>query len=93
MLFLTSLFILTSCVEEQNSDKPEQAITYKKAKSLQQNYINTRANFLNKHLISEGALKTDDVRDVTYNLSTLKQYIAYVEKEAKKRGIAEEDLR
>ena len=117
-VLLTSVLVFTSCCEKQNAEKPKEAISYKDAKILQQEYIETRANFINEYLHSinhfnekgikeekenkesinstpnkkEGLVKKEnkiieDVRDVTFDLETLKQYIAYVEKEAKSKGL------
>lgn len=102
--FLSFLFVLSSCNKKQdvkklNVKKPKNGtITYKRAVQLQKEYINTRANVLNKHLNSINHFKQEqtlvkenkiieDVRDVTFDLNTLKQYIAYVEKEANKKGL------
>jgi len=85
-----TLLLLSSCNETQNVEKPKQTISYEKAKALQQEYIKTRAKFLNEHLRGKGILKKaeeeEDVRDVWFDLKVLKQYIAYVEAEAKKKG-------
>lgn len=85
----TTLLLFSSCVGTQNVEKPKQAISYEKAKVLQEEYNRTRANFLNEYLRSKGVLKKEneeDVRDVWFDLKVLKQYIAYVEAEAKKQG-------
>ena len=84
-------------VANQNMEKLKGTISYKRAKILQQEYIKTRAVFINEyldkvnHLKKEGLVeknkKIKDVRDVTFDLETLKQYIAYVEKEAKSKGL------
>ncbi|MEO9570690.1 MAG: hypothetical protein ABJH82_12945 [Polaribacter sp.] len=85
--------------EKINVEKLKNAtITYKRAAQLQKEYIDTRATILNKHLNSINHFKQkqtlvkedkfiEDVRDVTFDLNTLKQYIAYVEKEANKKGL------
>ncbi|MFK8059645.1 MAG: hypothetical protein AB8B78_06080 [Polaribacter sp.] len=99
--FLTLMcFIIafSSCCEEQNSEKPKEAISYERAAVLQKEYIKTRATFLNEILNNNGHFKKDenlveDVRDVSFNLETLKQYIAYVEKEAKKKKLKNISLR
>ena len=73
--------------ELQNAGKPKNAISYKEAKALQQEFLTTRANTLNKALNSEHKIKGQDVRDVTFDLQEIKQYIAYVDAEAKKKGL------
>lgn len=101
LVLLTAILFFYACSEtqnkdkeepHQNSDKPATAISYEEASSLQKNYIETRATFLNEHLISTKVLSTQDVRDVTYKLSDLKQYIAYVEDQASQQGIDESEL-
>ncbi|WP_299678732.1 hypothetical protein [uncultured Tenacibaculum sp.] len=69
-----------------NGQKPKQAISKKQALVLQREYLETRAKFLNEHLNSQGHIKGEDVRDVWYDIETIKQYIAYVEAAAKKKG-------
>lgn len=108
MLFL-GLMVTTffySCDKEEDTDRddnefcfeykgqPKESISFAKAKSLQQEYIKTRASFLNEILINNGTLGSgeQDVRDVSFDLVTLKNYIAYVEKEAQKKGISPSDL-
>ncbi|WP_299678729.1 hypothetical protein [uncultured Tenacibaculum sp.] len=66
--------------------KPAQAISYEKARVLQKEYIETRANVLNKALQSRGVIQGEDVRDYYYDLEVLEQYIAYFKAEAKKKG-------
>lgn len=73
--------------------KPEQAISMKKAKTLQQEYITTRANLLNNLLQAKGTIQGEDVRDVWYDLEVIEQYIAYVKAEAKKKGYENLGLR
>ena len=73
--------------ELQNASKPKNAISYKEAKGLQQEFLTTRANTLNKALNFKQKIKGQDVRDVTFDLQEMKQYIAYVEAEAKKKGL------
>ncbi len=89
ILLLTSLFILSSCKEVQNANKPKNAISYKQAKELQKEYIKTRVKPTIKAFKNLGIDKNEDVRDVTFNLKEVKQYIAYVEKEAAKKGITD----
>ncbi len=62
-------------------------ISLKEAKVLEQEYVKTRANSLNKTLKSKGVIENEDVRDVWFDLNAVKEYIAYVEAEAAKKGI------
>ena len=67
--------------------EPQNTISFNEAKEMQQEYIKTRANSLNKILDKEKIIKGKDVIDVTFDLETLKEYIAYVEEEAEKKGL------
>jgi hypothetical protein len=106
LLLLLCLIVFSSCCEKQNSDKPkESTITKERAIQLQKEYINTRANAINKHLYTINHFREkieplknndqliEDVRDVTFDIETLKQYIAYVEKEGAKKGYKDLSLR
>ncbi|WP_369048824.1 hypothetical protein [Tenacibaculum sp. UWU-22] len=89
-LLASCVFILTSCVNQQNAEnfeKPKNAISYEKAKALQKEYLNTRVKSIQEAYKALGIEKKPDVRDVTYSLEGLKQYLAYVEKEAEKKGL------
>ena len=67
-LFLTCLFVFSSCCEKQNSDEPKQiTITYERAAQLQKNYIETRANFLNAYLDSSNHFEKDKRKGLTAN--------------------------
>lgn len=74
--------------------KPSQTISASDAKKLQQEYIKTRAGVLKEALSGSGFLKEgeEDVRDVTFDLVSLKKYIAYVEKKAKEKKLNAENL-
>jgi len=90
-------------VSKQDESRIDGTITYERAYKLQRNYIETRAKFLNAYLDSinyfdnnqnkglagDGKVNDtiQDVRDVTFDLKTLKKYIAYVERKAKKDGL------
>lgn len=96
-----------SCDKDENKDdkdddefcfvykgQPKETISYSQAKKLQQEYISTRANVLTEVLINNGTLgdNEEDVRDVSFDLTTLKNYIAYVEKKAQEKGITPDNL-
>jgi hypothetical protein len=74
-------------LEKNSSQKPKNTISYEEAKGLQQEYIKTRANSLNKILNNEKKIQGQDARDVSFDLESLKQYITYVEAEAGKKGL------
>ncbi|MGJ8744113.1 hypothetical protein [Polaribacter sp.] len=89
--------LITTSLAQQKIEKPKTTISYEKAKELQQEYIATRAKVLNQALNKNGHFKgvtiskekrfVEDVRDITFDLKTLKQYIAYVEQEAENKGL------
>jgi len=62
-------------------------ISIKDARILEQEYVKTRANSLNTILKKKGLIESEDVRDVWFDLEALKDYIAYVEQTAAKKGI------
>lgn len=76
----------TETSKVESPSKPKQAISYDYAKKIQQEYIKTRADSLNKLLNAGGVIKGEDVRDVWFDLKTLEQYIAYVKAESKKKN-------
>mgnify|MGYP005989734985 CR=1 FL=1 len=89
LLILTTTLVVTSCCKKQNSEEPIGAISYDVAKQYQEEYIKTRVKPNLEVFKSIGINKKEDVRDVTFKLETIKQYIAYVEEEASKKGIKE----
>lgn len=76
-----------SCTTKEQNEKPKSTISYEKAKKMQSNYIETQVKPLQQIYEQLGISKKENIRDVTYDLKTIKQYIAYVEKEAAKKGI------
>lgn len=78
---------IKSTFQDQDSKRPKHAISYKDARILQKEYINTRGRFLNRTLQNRGILNHEGVRDVWYDLEVIKQYIAYYEQEADNKGI------
>lgn len=89
---LCALFVLTACHKEPEVRKPKGTISYETAKTLQHSFIQTRAKLLNKILNQNGTITGEAIRDVTFDFKRVKEYIAYVEQEAKKKGIAPETL-
>lgn len=74
-LFFGFSICLISCEHQKPVDKPKGAITVEEAQQLQKNYVKTRGAIL------RDTFKYEDVRDVTFTIKELKQYIAYVEQE------------
>ncbi|WP_457615986.1 hypothetical protein [Lutibacter sp.] len=62
-------------------------ISSKRAKELNQNFINTRSKAINK------AINKDDAISSWFSLDEIKKYIAYIESEAKAQGISVNGLR
>lgn len=63
---------------------PKEAISYKKAKVLEREFIATRGKIINKYMdFEEGQ---EDTREFWFDLETLKQYIKYVEYESNRLG-------
>ncbi|GGD11477.1 hypothetical protein [Hyunsoonleella pacifica] len=59
---------------------PRQTISYKYAKTLEEEFVNTRYKAIKK------VLNVDDTREFWFDLEELKKYIAYVEYEADRLG-------
>ena len=79
LIIMTLLF--QSCKEKpQKIERPEQAIDYKYADRLEEEYKNTRGAIINKYL------EIEDTREFWFELEKLKEYIAYVEQEAETLG-------
>lgn len=68
--------------EHQHPAPPQQTITYEQANALEEDYITTRYDIL------KDTLKIEDTRDFWFSIDTLKKYIAYVEHEAKGKGLS-----
>ncbi len=62
-------------------------ITPQKAKELNQNFIKTRSNVIDKAIGKKDAISS------WFSLTDLKEYIAYVENEGKAKGITVNGLR
>ncbi|WP_052823407.1 hypothetical protein [Neotamlana sedimentorum] len=88
-----AIFLIASCISNTSSVKidrdkvPSQAISYKEANVLEEEFKTTRAKFLNEHLGFE------DSREFLFSLDSLKQYIAFFEREAKKQGYTDLGIR
>jgi hypothetical protein len=82
-----SLIIFTSCNPVQNIEKPEGTLSRKEANLLEETYIKARWNNINA---AEGYT---DTREFVFELDRLKQYIAYVENEALKKGYSDLGIR
>ncbi|MCB4808261.1 hypothetical protein LG651_08355 [Tamlana sp. 62-3] len=88
-----AIFFIASCISNTSNIKtdrdkiPSQTISYKEADVLEEEFKKTRAEVLNKHL---GFV---DAREFLFSLDSLKQYIAFFEREAKKQGYTDLGIR
>lgn len=95
LMILVLLLSLTSCKGNNNTPNdrdtpeeekpkptkpPKQTIDYEYAKTLEEEFVNTRYEAINK------VLNIDDTREFWFDLEELKKYIAYVEYEADRLG-------
>ena len=87
-LFASLIIGLFACTPKQPVvEAPENTIKPEVARALQRNYIVTRAQIL------RDTFKYEDVRDVTFTLKEVKQYIQYIEQELGPEKAAETSLR
>lgn len=87
-----TMFFIKSCISKTSVEKdqlkvPSQAISYSQANILEDEFIKTRANILND------TLGFEDSREFLFSLDSLKQYIAYFEREAKTQGYKDLGIR
>ncbi|GAA3629997.1 hypothetical protein [Flavivirga jejuensis] len=79
LIIMTLIF--QSCKEKPKKiDRPEKSIDYKHAILLEAEFIRTREKIINEYL------NIEDTREYWFELEKLKEYIAYVEQEAKTLG-------
>lgn len=103
---LLVLLLLASCqerpkepksepVEEVEVSAPDQIISLNDADSLYVNYTNRRANSIAKMEMQHGedSEPFEPTRFVTVDIEVMKQYIKFVEQEAKKGGTEVDSLR
>jgi hypothetical protein len=88
VLVVVMTLTFSSCEEkEELVAKPQNTISPKNARSLQKRFIRTRAAVL------KDTLGYDDVRDVTFSLNDVEQYIKYVKQQMPGTDPADIDLR
>ena len=78
LLLVAILYYFVGC--EPDVEAPQQSISIQEADRLEELYKETRSGVL------EQALGFEDTRDFWFSLDELKQYLAFVEQEAKKQG-------
>jgi len=87
-VLLCTLFLFTGCKDYvggndgNGKDRPDIVLTYPELISMLQHYDETR-----KNQIATAVGKKEDTRINSFKLQDLKDYIAYVEKESKRKGI------
>lgn len=87
-LLASLLLAMFACSPEQPIvEAPENTIKPEEARALQRNYIATRAQIL------KDTFNYEDVRDVTFTLKEVKQYIQFIEQELGPEKAAETGLR
>ncbi|AUP77599.1 hypothetical protein [Flavivirga eckloniae] len=79
ILLIMALFF-QSCEEKKKVKPPKQIIDYEYANTLEEEYKKTRSVAIREYL------QIDDAREFWFDLKGLKQYIKFVEQEAKELG-------
>ncbi|EAR00044.1 hypothetical protein [Maribacter sp. HTCC2170] len=104
-LIVLSLFVfsLNSCaekVEKEQEDAPEvlapkQIVQIDQAKKMYDNYTDRRMPLIQNYedSINGGKKKFDVARYVSYDYETIKQYLAFIEQEAKRANVEISGLR
>ena len=96
VLFLFSIIVLSSCTNEckheehnVNDSRPENAITYQEMASMFHQYDIGQKKILDKYRESFTNDSSDAIESIShfYEISQLKQYIAYLEKLSKEKEI------
>ena len=107
LLFIALAILFTACQEKPKKENhemeaqeityevPKQIISLEEADSLYVNYKNRRVKFIEK---MEAGSQTDGkpfvpTQFVSFDIKVLKEYIGYVEQEAKKGGTTADSLR
>lgn len=104
-LIVLSLFIFSfySCAEKMDKEEkeapevlaPSQIVQIEQAKEMYENYTDRRVALIQKYedSINGGKEKFDVARYVSYDYETIKQYLAFIEQEAKKANVEISGLR
>ena len=104
-LVALSLFVFSfnSCAEKMEKEKeetpevlaPAQIVQIDEAKAMYENYTDRRLPLIQHYedSINEGKEKFDVARYVSYDYETIKQYLAFIEQEAKKANVEISGLR
>ncbi len=103
LVLSTLIFSFNSCAEKMEKEKeevpevlaPTQIVQIDQAKEMYENYSDRRLPLIQKYedSINGGKEKFDVARYVSYDYKTIKQYLAFVEQEAKKANVEISGLR
>ena len=103
LVLSTLLFSFNSCAEKMEKEKeevpevlaPTQIVQIDQAKEMYENYTDRRLPLIQKYedSINGGKEKFDVARYVSYDYNTIKQYIEFIEQEAKKSNVEISGLR
>jgi hypothetical protein len=83
---LCTLTLISSCETDTYQGKPENTISVKKAKELNN-------NFNKRYEVMSELIGKDDNRSSWHSLAELEQYIAYIKTEGTKKGLAVDGIR
>ncbi|MBP9793026.1 MAG: hypothetical protein KBC56_03420 [Flavobacterium sp.] len=78
---IISTLLLSSCGSGIIYNPPTQLISQEKAKNLNLKYINERSNLITQNL------NVEDANAIWYSIEELENYLHYVKKEGKEKGI------
>jgi len=99
-IFVLSLNSCTEKMEEEQKESPEvlapaQIVQIDQAQEMYENYTNRRVSLIQhfEDSINGGKEKFDVARYVSYDYETIKQYLAFIEQEAKKANVEISGLR
>ena len=103
LVLSTLLFSFNSCAEKMEKEKeeapevlaPTQIVQIEQAKEMYENYTDRRLPLIQNYedSINGGKEKFDVARYVSYDYNTIKQYLAFIEQEAKKSNVEISGLR
>lgn len=84
LILIILTLLLNNCKDRffpAEVEAPSQTISLDQAHTLQQEYVRTRSEIVNK------TLGFEDTRDFWFSLDSVEQYIRYVRSESKKQGL------
>ena len=103
VVLIAFIFSFNSCAEKKEKEKketpevlaPAQIVQIDQAKEMYENYTDRRLPLIQHYedSINGGKEKFDVARYVSYDYETIKQYMAFIEQEAKKANVEISGLR